>query len=189
MSHALTPQGSRVYESGRRFAPVILSIFLVSLVLSTQWTRNAAGTRACQIKDSAYCSPADPWGRVVGLPSLPSKKKKRFPPDAVPCPHKISSTALKVYLRLTALQKSKKLEVFNGFDLLFCWIYLSVYFYILYACSNQKPLNKTIENRNTLHSFKKIFYLFLERGEGRERGRETSMCGCSSQSPDWGHGL
>ena len=29
-------------------------------------------------------------------------------------------------------------------------------------------------------------YLFLERGEGRERQRETSMCGCFSRAPYWG---
>ena len=34
--------------------------------------------------------------------------------------------------------------------------------------------------------FKKDFtYLFLERGEGRKRGRETSMCGCLSHTPYW----
>ena len=31
--------------------------------------------------------------------------------------------------------------------------------------------------------FKDFIYLFLERGEGRERGRETSMCGCPSHAP------
>ena len=37
--------------------------------------------------------------------------------------------------------------------------------------------------------FKKYFiYLFLERGEGRERGRETSMCGCLLCAPYWGPG-
>ena len=38
--------------------------------------------------------------------------------------------------------------------------------------------------------FKKDFiYLFLERVEGgRKRGRETSMCGCLSCSPQWGPG-
>ena len=35
----------------------------------------------------------------------------------------------------------------------------------------------------------KIFYLFLERGEGRERGRETSVCDCLSCTPHWGPGL
>ena len=37
---------------------------------------------------------------------------------------------------------------------------------------------------------KKIFfYLFLERGEGKEKERETSMCGCLSSAPHWGPGL
>ena len=37
--------------------------------------------------------------------------------------------------------------------------------------------------------FKNLFiYLFLERGEGRERGRETSMCGCLSHTFHWGPG-
>ena len=40
--------------------------------------------------------------------------------------------------------------------------------------------------------FKQLFYLFiylfLERGEGRETERETSMCGCLSCAPYWGPG-
>ena len=41
-----------------------------------------------------------------------------------------------------------------------------------------------------LHNFLKEFiYLFRQRGrEGRERGRETSMCGCLSHGPHWGLG-
>ena len=31
--------------------------------------------------------------------------------------------------------------------------------------------------------------LFLEKREGRERGRETFMCGCLSHAPYWGPGL
>ena len=39
------------------------------------------------------------------------------------------------------------------------------------------------------HFFKKVFiYLFLERGEEKERGREASMCGCLSHVPHWGPG-
>ena len=33
------------------------------------------------------------------------------------------------------------------------------------------------------------YYLFTNRGKGRERGRETSMCGCLSCAPYWGPGL
>ena len=38
-----------------------------------------------------------------------------------------------------------------------------------------------------------IFYyflntLFLEREEGKEKGRETSVCGCLSCAPYWGPG-
>ena len=33
------------------------------------------------------------------------------------------------------------------------------------------------------------FYLFLDRGEGREKERETLMCGCLSSAPYWGPGL
>ena len=38
--------------------------------------------------------------------------------------------------------------------------------------------------------FKKdLIYLFLERGEGREkRGRETPVCSCLSHAPYWGPG-
>ena len=39
--------------------------------------------------------------------------------------------------------------------------------------------------------FFKRFYLFLDRGEGREKegGRETSICGCLSHAPYWRPGL
>ena len=33
--------------------------------------------------------------------------------------------------------------------------------------------------------FKKFVCLFSERGEGKERGRETSMCGFLSRAPYW----
>ena len=37
---------------------------------------------------------------------------------------------------------------------------------------------------------KDSIYLFLDRGEGREKkGRETSMCGCLSHTPYWGPDL
>ena len=36
---------------------------------------------------------------------------------------------------------------------------------------------------------KDFIYLFLERGEGRERGRDTSMCDCLSHAPNLGPGL
>ena len=34
-----------------------------------------------------------------------------------------------------------------------------------------------------------IYLFILDRGEGREKGRETSMCGCLSHAPYWGPGL
>ena len=37
--------------------------------------------------------------------------------------------------------------------------------------------------------FKDFIYLFLERGEGRKRGKETPVCGCLSSTPYWGPGL
>ena len=37
--------------------------------------------------------------------------------------------------------------------------------------------------------FKDFICLFLERGEGKERGRETSSCGCLSSAPYWRPGL
>ena len=42
---------------------------------------------------------------------------------------------------------------------------------------------------NIISFFKDVIYLFLERGERRERGRETSVCGCLSSAPNWGPGL
>ena len=34
--------------------------------------------------------------------------------------------------------------------------------------------------------FLRFIYLFLDRGEGKERGRKTSMCGCLLHTPNWG---
>ena len=34
-----------------------------------------------------------------------------------------------------------------------------------------------------------FIYLFLERGEEKERGREISVCGCLSHAPYWRRGL
>ena len=43
---------------------------------------------------------------------------------------------------------------------------------------------KTIVKKlRTFCNFLKIIYLFLDRGKGRERGRETSVCGCLSHRP------
>ena len=36
---------------------------------------------------------------------------------------------------------------------------------------------------------KDFIYLLLEREEGKEKERETSMCGCLSHAPYWGLGL
>ena len=36
--------------------------------------------------------------------------------------------------------------------------------------------------------FKDFIYLFLDRGEAWERGRETSMCGCLLNTPHQGPG-
>ena len=47
------------------------------------------------------------------------------------------------------------------------WLFLDVFLFLL--------------------SFKNILLIFRERG-GREKGRETSMCGCPSHAPYWGPG-
>ena len=61
-----------------------------------------------------------------------------------------------------------------------------------------KSIKKSITNRQgqrqytekkmqILFYFLKIFiYLFLKSGEGKEKGREISMCGCLSCAPHWG---
>ena len=36
--------------------------------------------------------------------------------------------------------------------------------------------------------FLDFIYLLLQRGEGKERGRETSVCGCLLCTPYWGRG-
>ena len=38
---------------------------------------------------------------------------------------------------------------------------------------------------NPLYFSKDFIYLFLERGEERKRGRETSVCGCLLHTPYW----
>ena len=38
-----------------------------------------------------------------------------------------------------------------------------------------------------VYFFKDFIYLFLERGDGKEKG--PSMCGCLSHTPYWGPGL
>ena len=46
-----------------------------------------------------------------------------------------------------------------------------------------------LSTSSLFYFFKKYFiYLFLERGEGKERGRESSI-GCLSHAPNWGPGL
>ena len=40
--------------------------------------------------------------------------------------------------------------------------------------------------RSLLFYLKDFIYLFLERGGGREKERETSMHGCLSHAPYWG---
>ena len=128
-------------------------------------------------------------GQGGGASISPLKKKKDFPLMLCPAPTKSALLPWKCTWGSLLFKSQRNLKCSMVLTYSFVEFTYQYIFIFLYACSNQKPLNKTIENRNTLHSFKKIFYLFLERGEGRERGRETSMCGCSSQSPDWGHGL
>ena len=41
---------------------------------------------------------------------------------------------------------------------------------------------------NLKNFLKDFIYLFLERGEGKEKERDTSMCGCLSHAPYWGPG-
>ena len=36
--------------------------------------------------------------------------------------------------------------------------------------------------------FKNILFILRESGGGRRRGRETSVCGCLSGTPNWGPG-
>ena len=82
--------------------------------------------------------------------------------------------------------------------------------YHLWKVTNPSPLHRSCLNKNVfsqlwsfscvyskngkvrvcLNFFFKIFiYLFLERGEGRKRGRETSVCCCLLYNPYWGPGL
>ena len=53
------------------------------------------------------------------------------------------------------------------------------------ACQSGKHVTMT---NVLLFKKKKRFYLFLERGEGKERGRETSIGGCFPHAPYWGPG-
>ena len=51
----------------------------------------------------------------------------------------------------------------------------------------EKP-NHVYESREEGILFKDFIYLFLEKGEGREKEREISICGCLSCGPRWGPG-
>ena len=46
------------------------------------------------------------------------------------------------------------------------------------------PVGRKNYTKNTLK--KDFIYLFLERGDGKDRGRRTSMCGCLLCAPYWG---
>ena len=54
------------------------------------------------------------------------------------------------------------------------------------------PVTTTLGYREAimenLKKKKDFIYLFLKAGEGREKGRETSMCGCLFCAPYWGPG-
>ena len=53
----------------------------------------------------------------------------------------------------------------------------------------ERPIQLITEPRPRRHLKKKdLFIYFLERGEGTERGRETSMCGCLAHAPHPGPG-
>ena len=41
-------------------------------------------------------------------------------------------------------------------------------------------------NTSLFYFLKDFINLFLDREEGRERGTETSMCGCLLHAPHWG---
>ena len=63
--------------------------------------------------------------------------------------------------------------------------------------SHPKILNHGLINKYLLEKlkqrlylfFKDFMYIFLERGAGRERGKETLMCGCLLCAHYWGPGL
>ena len=64
---------------------------------------------------------------------------------------------------------------------------LSIFAYICVCClcSWQKRLFRYSPN----FLIDVIYFIFRERKGGRKRRRETSMCGCLSHTPYWGHGL
>ena len=52
--------------------------------------------------------------------------------------------------------------------------------------------SKSALKKNVSIFLKDFIYLFLERGEGKEKGRDASMCGCRGcllSAPYWGPGL
>ena len=52
----------------------------------------------------------------------------------------------------------------------------------------KQVLEPTVQHSFLGFFFFNFIYSFLERGEGKEKGRETSMCGCLSHTPYWGPG-
>ena len=71
----------------------------------------------------------------------------------------------------------------------FCSLQSATAFTKLYL--NMLPRSQSIFFFSFFFFFFKRFYLFLDRGEGREKegGRETSICGCLSHAPYWRPGL
>ena len=61
-----------------------------------------------------------------------------------------------------------------------------MFFSLIFVLENSY-FSQNVIHVNILFIFDFI-YLFLDRGEGREKGRETSMCGCFSRAPYWGPG-
>ena len=81
-------------------------------------------------------------------------------------------------------------------------VWESPYFWVSHSftaiCSKRKKKKRKNEGEKrrqkglsglSILFFKDFIYLFLERGEGRERGRETSACSCFSWDPYWVPGL
>ena len=66
-----------------------------------------------------------------------------------------------------------------------CWAALVA----ILGCKLDTALSQHLAWEPVLNFFKGFIYLFLERGEGREKeGEETSMCAYLSPGPHWGHG-
>ena len=60
-----------------------------------------------------------------------------------------------------------------------------LFVYLLAICGLRRSVSSDFGGFFNVRFYFLLFYLFIFRGGERERGRETSMCGCLLHTPNW----